>query len=58
MSSRLYDPAFFEDQYLVSFAHGGETMGNDEGGLTAHQFFERSGDDLFGGSIKGGGGLV
>src|ERR1700679_3998770 len=52
------DAAGFDDQNLVGAAHGGEAVGDDEGGAAAHQVAQTFLDERFGFGIEAGGGFV
>ena len=58
MSALLDDVAVFHDEDQVRIADGGEPVGDDEAGLSAHQLPHRRLKLLLGTGIHIGGGLI
>ena len=55
---RLDDAAVLEDQDAAGIAHGGEAMGDDEGGSALHHLIERPVTPRLGHRIERAGGFV
>src|ERR1700733_5005159 len=52
------DAAGFDDQNLVGAAHGGEAVGDDEGGAAAHEVAQTFLDERFGFGVQAGSGFI
>src|ERR1700722_14623605 len=58
MIAAFDDAAGFDDQNLVGATHGGEAVGDDEGGAAAHQVAQTFLDERFGFGVQAGSGFI
>lgn len=58
MGAALHDAAFVHDPYLVGVLDGGQTVGDDDGGATLHELFQRLLHDMLRLGVEGRGGFV